>query len=121
VLAERESVFNAIVAAYLRWYGLEQRVVFRGTRDTPQAVRLLADPTVPMERLAAPPLAPIPVGLTPELRALLRIVPDTSTPPALAGGTLLLWAPPPVPPPAGLAEQLFEGATLLRRTPASSR
>ena len=120
LLAERESVTNAVLASYLRWYALEPRVVFRGTRDTPEALRLLADPAVPMERLAAPPLATIPVGLTPELRTLLRIVPDTSVPPSLAGGTLVLWAPPPVPP-AGLAEQRFEGATLFQRMPASVR
>src|SRR5262249_28727482 len=120
LLAERESVSNATVAAYLRWYGLEQQVVFRGTRDTPEALRLLADPTVPIARLATPPLATIPVGLTPELRALLRIVPDTSPPPSLAGGTLLLWAPPPVPP-AGVAEQLLEGVTLFQRAPGSAR
>jgi hypothetical protein len=121
LLAERESVSNATLASYLRWYDLERRVVFRGTRDTPEALRLLADPAVPMERLATPPLATIPVGLTPELRALLRIVPDTGPPPSLAGAMLVLWAPPPVPP-SGLAEQLLEGATLFERArPASGR
>src|SRR5262249_53199332 len=107
-------------ASYLRWYGLEQQVVFRGTRDTPEALRLLADPAVPMERLATPPLATIPVGLTPELRALLRIVPDTSGPLSLAGGTLVPSAPPPVPP-AGVTEQVLEGATLFRRAAAGVR
>jgi hypothetical protein len=114
LLAERESVSNATLASYLRWYGLEQRVVFRGTREPGEALRLLADPAVPLERLAAPPLATIPVGLTPELRALLRIVPDTSPPPSLAGGMLVLWEPPPVPPP-GVARRLLEGATLFQR------
>jgi hypothetical protein len=119
LLAERESVSNAALTSYLRWYGLEQRIVFRGTRDVPEALRLLADPAVPVNRLAAPPLATVPVGLTPELRALLRIVPDTSPAPPLAGATLVLWGPPPVPPP-GLAQRLLEGATLFRRAgPAS--
>ena len=119
LLAERESVSDATLTSYLRWYGLEQRIVFRGTRDVPEALRLLADPAVPVERLAAPPLATVPVGLTPELRALLRIVPDTSPAPPLAGATLVLWGPPPVPPP-GLSQRLLEGATLFRRAgPAS--
>lgn len=119
LLAERESMPNTVLTFYLRWYGLEDRVVFRGTRDVPEALRLLADRRAPIAPLAAPPVATIPVGLTPELRAFLRIEPDTGPPPAsLAGATLVVWNTPVATPggmPDGLVRRSLDGAVLFER------
>src|SRR5262249_37688658 len=59
VLAARDSVPNAILARYLRWWGMEEQVVLLGTRDLPGALRLLADGRAPLQRLAEPPLVTI--------------------------------------------------------------
>jgi Dolichyl-phosphate-mannose-protein mannosyltransferase len=120
VLAERESVSNTVLTYYLRWYGLEQQVVLRGTRDVSEALRLLSDSRAPVAQLAMPPLATIPVGLTPELRAFLRIDPDTGPPPpSIAGGTLVVWHVP-AGTPAGVVQQRFEGAALFERAPTTT-
>src|SRR5262249_18706219 len=71
VLAARDSVRNAVLARYPQWWGLEHQVVLLGTRDLPAALRLLADRGTSLDRLAAPPLATVPVGLTEQLRLLL--------------------------------------------------
>ncbi len=116
LLAERQSVPNAVLDRYLAWWGLADRVAFRGTRDVPAALRLLADAAAPVTGLALPPLATIPVGLTGDLRALLRIAADTNPPGApLAGATLVTWEPPPAPPPAGLVRRTLAGVQVFDR------
>ena len=119
LLAERESVSNAILTWYLRWYGLEEQVVLRGTRDVAAALRLLSDPREPIERLATPPIATVPVGLTPELRALLRIGVDTGAPPPVAGGSLVVWNVP-AETPAGLVARTLDGAAIFERARIST-
>src|SRR5262249_49908959 len=118
LLAQRDSVANAVVDRYLHWWGLANHVAFRGTRDVPQALRVLASPGEPLEQLAVPPLATIAVGLTGELRALLGIVADP-TPPwgPFAGATLVAWEPPQSPPPGGLVRRELVGLELFSRSP----
>jgi uncharacterized membrane protein (GlpM family) len=120
VLVERESVSNTVLTYYLRWYGLEQQVVLRGTRDVSEALRVLSDARAPVAQLATPPVATIAVGLTPELRAFLRIDADPGPPPpSIAGGTLVVWHVP-AGTPAGLVQQRFEGAALFERAPTTT-
>ncbi len=119
LLAERQSVPNAVVDRYLRWWRLDDRVVFRGTRDVPAALGLLADPTTPLERLGAPPVATIPVGLTDQLRAFLGIAADTAPRVSpLAGASIVTWdADPRV---EGLAPRVLTGARLFERRSAGT-
>jgi hypothetical protein len=114
VLAARDSVPNAILARYLRWWGLEHQVVLLGTRDLPGALRLLADDRTPLQRLVEPPLVTIPVGLTDELRQLLeiRVEPIPPTTP-LSGATLVAWDDQP-PTPELLKRQLLGVETFER-------
>jgi hypothetical protein len=80
----------------------------------PEALRLPGRSRRTVERFAAPPLATVPVGLTPELvRTLLRIVPDTIPAPR-SPAPRCAWWPPAVPPP-GLAQRLPRGRDLFRR------
>ncbi|MEW6272793.1 MAG: glycosyltransferase family 39 protein [Thermodesulfobacteriota bacterium] len=41
LVVQRNSMANTTLAQYLRWYGLEDRVVLRGTRDPAKTLRLL--------------------------------------------------------------------------------
>lgn len=116
LLAERQSVPNAVLHRYLHWWGLGDRVVYRGTRDIPAALRLLADPATPLAHLAAPPLATIPVGLTDELRAFLGIAADTGPLAApLAGATVVVWGTVPDLESGGLVRRELLGAQVLSR------
>ncbi len=116
VVAERQSVPNAVLDRYLRWWDLADRVVLRGTRDVPAALRLLADPATPVARLAAPPLATIPVGLTNPLRAFLGIAADIDPPAtALGGASVVTWTPPASVPPTGLARHTLAGGQVFER------
>ncbi|HEV7731962.1 MAG TPA: glycosyltransferase family 39 protein [Candidatus Binatia bacterium] len=115
LLAERESVTNAVVDAYLRWWRLADRVAFRGTREVPAALRLLADPNVPLERLAGSPLATVPVGLTPDLRRVLGITADVVPPRAVDGVTVVAWEAPAVAPEASLTRRVLPGAWVFER------
>jgi hypothetical protein len=120
LLAERQSVPNAVLDRYLHWWGVADRVLFRGTRDVAAALRQLADPSAPLERLAAPPLATIPVGLTEELRAFLHIAADTAPPVAAVGeATVATWDEAVVPPRAGLVERTLYGVRVFARAPAA--
>jgi hypothetical protein len=120
LLAERQSVPNAVLDRYLHWWGLADRVDFRGTRDVPAALRLLADPSQPLARLAVPPLATIPVGLTAELRTFLHIAADTAPPATrLGGATVATWDQGPTPP-AGLRQRALGGVRLFACAPAAS-
>jgi hypothetical protein len=114
VLAARDSVPNAILARYLRWWGMEDDVVLLGTRDLPGALRLLADGRAPLQRLAEAPLVTIPVGLTDELRQLLEIriepIPPTTS---LAGATLVAWDEQP--PTPGLVQRQLLGVETFER------
>jgi hypothetical protein len=114
LLAARDSVPNAILARYLRWWGVEHEVVFLGTRELPEALRLLADGGTPLDRLVVPPLATIPVGLTDQLRQLLDIrVEPISPATALAGATVVAWEDQP--PTPGLVQRQLLGVETFER------
>jgi hypothetical protein len=114
VLAARDSVPNAVLARYLRWWGLEHQVVLLGTRDLPGALRLLTDRGTPLDQLVAPPLATIPVGLTEQLRLLLGIRADPVPPTtALAGATVVAWDDQP--PAPGLVRRKLVGVETFER------
>jgi len=114
VLAARDSVPNAILTRYLRWWGMEHQVVLLGTRDLPGALRLLAEGGTPLQRLAEPPLVTIPVGLTDELRELLEIRVEPIPPrAALAGATLVAWDDQP--PAPGLVQRQLVGVETFER------
>jgi hypothetical protein len=114
VMAARDSVPNAILARYLRWWGMEQQVVFLGTRDLPGALHRLGDGGTPLQRLVEPPLATIPVGLTDQLRQLLEIpvepIPPTT---ALSGATVVAWDDQP--PTPGLVQRRLAGVETFER------
>jgi hypothetical protein len=111
LLVERQSVPNAVLDRYLHWWGLDDRVLFRGTRDVPSALRLLADPAMSPARLAAPPLATIPVGLTDQLRAFLGIAADTTPVAGPFGGvTVVAWEPPAGIPGSRVVRNVLYGA-----------
>lgn len=80
LVAQRNSMANTTLAQYLRWYGLEDRVVLRGTQDPAKTLRALArvcatgclgqrGPVLDraLELTAA-------VGLTPEFQRLLGLL-----------------------------------------------
>ena len=114
LLAARDSVPNAILARYLRWWGVEHEVVFLGTRELPEALRLLADGGTPLDRLVVPPLATIPVGLTDQLRQLLDIrIEPISPATALAGATVVAWED--LPPTPGLVQRQLLGVETFER------
>lgn len=118
LLAERQSTPNTVLDRYLHWWGLADRVTFRGTRDVPAALQLLADSTPALERLAAPPLATIPVGLTEPLRAFLGIDADPSVPSSpLAGAMVVAWEPPASVPHVTLERRELIGVTTFTRRP----
>lgn len=111
VVAERDSVPNAVLDSYLRWWSLADRVALRGTRDVPAALRTLADPRRPLAQLTAPPLLTVAVGLTPALRTFLGVAADTAPPAGpFAGATVVAWNAPGDPPPA-LPRRSLAGAT----------
>ncbi len=112
LLAERDSVPNAVLDRYLRWWALDDRVALRGTRDVPAALRILADGRQPLARLTAPPLATVAVGLTPALRAFLGVASDTAPPAGpFAGATIVAWNDPGDGVPVALPRRVLVGAT----------
>jgi Dolichyl-phosphate-mannose-protein mannosyltransferase len=95
LIAERESIANAIGWHYLRWWNLDSRVAFWGySGDWSTLVRGVGsgDGAVSPEALALR----IPVGLTEDFRRLLGIDAPIPTLPARVGGwALVAFAPFP--------------------------
>jgi hypothetical protein len=116
LIAERDSVANAVAAFYLRAWGLDGRVTFRGTRDVPGALRGLytgcgtscaGHRASELRRL---PGLTIPVGLTPAFRRLLGIGGGGPWPGLIGGSTVLAYSP--VPAAEGFARRPLPGVTV---------
>jgi len=116
LIAERDSLANAVAAFYLRAFGLDRRVTFRGTRDVGGTLRGLREGCAPScggaraEALRRLPGLTVAVGLTPRFRALLGIGREGPWPKFVGGISVLAYEP--VPPMPGFTRRALPGVTV---------
>jgi hypothetical protein len=121
LVAERDSVANAVAAFYLHAFGLDGRVVIRGTRDVPGTLRGLRDGcgvACAGQRAAALRRLPgltVASGLTPRFRALLGIAPPGPWPGLIGGYTVLAYSR--TPPMPGWHRHPLPGVTVFEPIP----
>lgn len=121
LVAERDSVANAVAAFYLRAWGIAGRVSFHGTRDVAGTLRGLwrgcgtRCAGVKAEALRHLPGMTVAVGLTPRFRGLLGIRPVGPWPVEIGGYTVLAYGQ--VPPVPGFTRRPLPGVTVFAPMP----
>lgn len=121
LVTQRNVMANVTLAQYLRWYGLEDRVVLRGTREPPKTLQRSLDfcargclgqrgPVVDRElELTAP------FGLPPDFQRLLGLMePIGRWPGVVRRIGIVAYSPLPAPgPEGGYASSRLRGVQLV--------
>jgi hypothetical protein len=118
VVAERRSPANAVLAWYLRWWRLADRVALRSSALPPPALVQALRAGAPAATLALRPA----VGLTPAFRRLLDLDGGLGPWPATRGRWWVVAYEAPGAPPFGVAARPYPGFVVLGpRAQVSSR
>lgn len=127
LVAQRNVMADTALAQYLRWYGLEDHVVLRGTRDPAQtlrkAVALCATGCLgqrgPIVDQALELVAPF--GLPPDFQRLLGLLePIGHWPGVVRRLGIVTYSPLPAPAPGtGWVVHALRGAQLIETSPST--
>jgi hypothetical protein len=118
---------NAALSQYLKWYGLADRVVLRGTKDpsaTLEKVDAMCAQGCPGERGPVVDMTlglVAPVGLTPDFRRLLGLLKPIGFWPGRVRDIGVIVYAPRLPPIKHLAHERHTGFHLVKTPAANAR
>ena len=119
ILAERQSMPNAALSLYLRWYGLDRQVSLRGTADVQEVLAALARPGATPDAVAQSTFVRAAVGLTPDFRRLLGVETPVGVVPNGARQAVVLAysSPPPAASTGHFVRRTYVGFTTFEWSP----